>query len=286
MISSKTAFLALIGNPVKHSLSPIMHNAVINHLNLDFVYLALPCEATDFEIVINALKKVNCRGLNITIPFKEKAFNICKEITPIAKQIKSVNTLKLNKEGEWIGTNTDVYGFTYPLKNFDLKGRKSTILGSGGAARSAIQGLINLELSEINVISRNEASLNKIKEDFKSQFSIQCYSAINPVTEYVIETSNIIVNSTPVGMNLESNEKKNLPFGENFWRLLNKETIVYDLIYNPKRTYLLQMSANKGCPVIDGSEMLIAQGAKSLSYWTNGLAIPTDVMRDSLTNFL
>ena len=89
MINSKTSFLALIGNPVEHSLSPIMHNAAIKFLELDLVYIAIPCKDKDFQIVINALKKINCKGLNITIPFKEKAFNLCDEISPIAKQIKA-----------------------------------------------------------------------------------------------------------------------------------------------------------------------------------------------------
>ena len=116
MINSKTSFLALIGNPVEHSLSPIMHNAAIKFLELDLVYIAIPCKNEDFQIVINALKRINCKGLNITIPFKEKAFNLCDEISPIAKKIKAINTLKVNQNFEWSGTNTDVDGFINPIK--------------------------------------------------------------------------------------------------------------------------------------------------------------------------
>ena len=285
MISSKTSFLGLIGNPVEHSLSPIMQNAVINHLKLDFVYLALPCEIKNFVSVINTLKKVNCKGLNITIPFKEKAFELCTEISPVAKKIKAINTLKLNNQGEWTGTNTDIEGFMYPLKEFKLQAKQGTVLGSGGAARSAIQGLIDLGLSEINIISRNENSLTKIIEDFKNQFKVKGFLANNPSVTEIIADSDLVINSTPVGMNKEK-KGSNLPFGEKCWSLLDKKTIVYDLIYNPKETPLLELSSEKGCQTIDGSEMLIAQGAKSLSFWTDGLEIPMDIMRDSLKKYL
>jgi len=286
MISSKTSLLGLIGNPVTHSLSPIMQNAAINHLELDFVYLALPCEIKNFAAVLNALKKVNCKGLNITIPFKEKAFELCNNMTPIAEKTKAINTLKLDNRGEWFGTNTDVEGFIYPLRKFSLRSKKSTILGSGGAARSAIQGLIDLGLSEINVISRNENSLRKIILDFENQFKIKGLLANNSSITKTIGNSNLVVNTTPVGMNAQKFDQQNIPFGENFWKLLHKETIIYDLIYNPKETPLIQLSAKKGCSTIDGSEMLVAQGAKSLAFWTNELKIPIDVMRNSLKQYL
>ena len=286
MISSKTSLIGLIGNPVTHSLSPIMQNAAINHLELDFVYLALPCEIKNFAAVLNALKKVNCKGLNITIPFKEKAFELCNNMTPIAEKTKAINTLKLDNRGEWFGTNTDVEGFIYPLRKFSLQSKKSTILGSGGAARSAIQGLIDLGLSEINVISRNENSLRKIILDFENQFKIKGLLANNSSITKTIGDSNLVVNTTPVGMNAQKFDQQNIPFGENFWKLLHKETIIYDLIYNPKETPLIQLSAKKGCSTIDGSEMLVAQGAKSLAFWTNELKIPIDVMRNSLKQYL
>ena len=160
MISSKTSFIALIGNPVSHSLSPIMQNAAFQYLGLYLIYIAIPCKAEDLELVLNALKKINCKGLNITIPHKERVFNLCSEISPIARKLKAINTLKLNSENEWIATNTDVEGFIYPLKKLNLIKKQSIVLGSGGAARSVIQGLINLNLSRISVVSRNKSSLD------------------------------------------------------------------------------------------------------------------------------
>ena len=286
MINSKTSFLALIGNPVDHSLSPIMQNAVLEHLKMDLVYLALPCKDEDFEMVINTLKKINCKGLNITIPFKEKAFKLCDEITPIARKVKAINTLKLNSNGEWIGTNTDIEGFMHPLKNIDLKQKKSTVLGSGGAARSVIKGLINLNLSEIVIISRNQETKANIINDFKDEINIKTLNSDDENVSEQISSSDLIVNTTPVGMNKLINAKYKFPFGINFWEPLTSKTIVYDLIYNPRPTELLKLSFDKGCKIIDGSEMLIAQGAKSLEFWTDGLNIPIEIMKDSLKKYL
>jgi len=144
-------------------------NAAINFLGLDLVYFSIPCKEKDFEIVINSLSKINCRGLNVTIPFKEKVINCCNEISPLAKKINSVNTLKLNDKNQWYGINTDVEGLIHPIKHFDFKNKKGIVLGSGGASRSAIQGLIDLKISEIIIISRNNLALNKILNDFKNK---------------------------------------------------------------------------------------------------------------------
>ena len=113
MISSKTSFIGLIGNPVSHSLSPIMQNAAFQYLGLDLIYIAIPCKDEDLELVLNSLKKINCKGLNITIPHKEKVFDLCSEISPIANKLKAINTLKLNSEKEWSATNTDAVSYTH-----------------------------------------------------------------------------------------------------------------------------------------------------------------------------
>ena len=286
MISSKTSFIALIGNPVNHSLSPIMQNAALQYLGIDLIYIAIPCKDEDLELVLNSLKKINCKGLNITIPHKEKVFNLCSEISPIANKLKAINTLKLNSEKEWSATNTDVEGFIYPLKTLNLTKKQSIVLGSGGAARSVIQGLINLNLSRISVVSRNKSSLDVLIKNFKNQIELKGYLDNDNQAQNLIEEADIVVNTTPVGMKTAKHEKNLLPYGESFWRSLNSETIVYDLIYNPAPTHLLKLSANKGCLTIDGSQMLIAQGLKSLSFWTNGLEVPFHVMNDSLKNYL
>jgi shikimate dehydrogenase len=285
MITSKTSFLALIGNPVSHSLSPIMQNAAIQYLGLDLIYMAIPCNDEDLEIVVNSLKKMNCKGLNITIPFKQKVFNMCSEISPVAKKVKAINTLKLTDDKDWIGTNTDIDGFIYPLKNLNLIKKSSLILGSGGAARSVIQGLIKLKLSKITIISRNKSSLNELITNFKNDIEIEGLLSTNNEINNLIQETDLIINTTPVGMSNPINNDE-IPFGKNFWDSINSKTIVYDLIYNPSPTPFLKFCDKKGCMTIDGTQMLIAQGAKSLSFWTNGLEVPFEVMHDALKEYL
>ena len=286
MITSKTSFIALIGNPISHSLSPIMQNAALQYLGLDLIYIAIPCRDKDLEIVLNSLKKINCKGLNITIPYKEKVFDLCSEISPIANKLKAINTLKLNSEKEWSATNTDVEGFMYPLKKLHFNREKSIVLGSGGAARSVVQGLINLNFSTISVVSRNKSSIEELVKNFENQITIQGLLNSDCRTQNLIKEADLIVNTTPVGMKTAIEEKNTLPYGETFWRSLNSKTIVYDLIYNPAPTPLLQYCAKKGCMTIDGLQMLVAQGMKSLSFWTDGLEVPFDVMNDALKKYL
>ena len=285
MITSKTSFLALIGNPVSHSLSPIMQNAAIKYLGLDLIYLAIPCKNEDLEIVINSLTKMNCKGLNITIPYKQKVFEICNEISPVAKKVQAINTLKLKDNKDWYGTNTDIDGFIYPLKNLNLIKKSSLILGSGGAARSVIQGLINLKLSKITIISRNKNSLNELVTNFQSDIKIEGLLNTDTKIDNLIQETDLIVNTTPVGMSKNTNDDE-IPFGKSFWSSIKSKTIVYDLIYNPSPTPFLKFCDKKGCMIIDGTQMLIAQGAKSLSFWTNGLEVPFEVMHDALKKYL
>ena len=261
MITSKTSFLALIGNPVSHSLSPIMQNAAIQYLGLDLIYMAIPCKNEDLERVVNSLKKMNCKGLNITIPFKQKVFDMCSEISPVAKKVKAINTLKLNDNKDWIGTNTDIDGFIYPLKKLNLIKKSSLILGSGGAARSVIQGLIELKLSKITIISRKKNSLNELITNFKNDIEIKGLLSTKNEIKNLIQETDLIINTTPVGMSNSTNIDE-LPFGQGFWDSINSKTIVYDLIYNPSPTPFLKFCDKKGCMTIDGTQMLIAQGAK------------------------
>ena len=286
MISSKTSFIALIGNPVSHSLSPIMQNAALQYLGLDLIYIAIPCKDEDLELVLNSLKKINCKGLNITIPHKEKVFDLCSEISPIANKLKAVNTLKLNSEKEWSGTNTDVEGFIYPLQKLNLARKQSIVLGSGGAARSVIQGLINLNFSKISVVSRNKSSLDELIKNFKNQIKLQGLLNNDSHAQNVIQEADLIVNTTPVGMKTAKHEMNLLPYGDAFWRPLKSQTIIYDLIYNPAPTHLLKFGNKKGCMTIDGLQMLIAQGMKSISFWTDGLEVPFHIMNDALKKYL
>ena len=136
------------------------------------------------------------------------------------------------------------------------------------------------------MVSRNKSSLNEIIKNFKNQIEIQGLLNNENQAQNLIEEADLIVNTTPVGMKTAKHQINELPYGESFWRSLNSKTIVYDLIYNPAPTQLLKLSTNKGCMTIDGLQMLVAQGLKSLSFWTNGLEVPFHIMNDALKNYL
>ena len=141
-------------------------------------------------------------------------------------------------------------------------------------------------MSEIIVISRNQISLNSLFEDFKNQHLIKALSFKNPNILNLIHSADLIINTTPVGMIKDTKALEELPFGNNFWKSLNSNTVIYDLIYNPQETKLLNFSRKKGCRTINGMKMLVAQGAKSLSYWTDGLRIPIEIMEEAIKKYL
>ena len=141
-------------------------------------------------------------------------------------------------------------------------------------------------LSTISVISRNKPSLDELRKNFENQIELQSFLNNDNQAQNLIEEADLVVNTTPVGMKTAKNEINLLPYGDYFWRSLNSKTIVYDLIYNPAPTHLLKFSANKGCMTIDGLQMLVAQGIKSLSFWTDGLEVPFHVMNDALKDHL
>jgi len=128
--------------------------------------------------------------------------------------------------------------------------------------------------------------LKALIKNFENQIEIQSFLSKDNQAQNIIEEADLVVNTTPVGMKTAKYEMNLLPYGESFWRSLNSKTIVYDLIYNPSPTHLLKFSANKGCMTIDGLQMLIAQGLKSLSFWTNGLEVPFHIMSDALKKYV
>lgn len=178
-ISGTTALAGVLGDPVRHSLSPAMHNAALAALGLDWVYLALPVAASELGGVVRALEALDCRGLNVTLPHKQAVAALATELTPLAQRLGAVNTLVRRAQGGWLGTNTDVEGFLAPLRSdagtgleaeagpgakararaIDWRGRTALVLGCGGSARAVVAGLAELGLGRIQVAGRRAASL-------------------------------------------------------------------------------------------------------------------------------
>jgi hypothetical protein len=158
-ISGSTALVGVLGDPVRHSLSPAMHNAALRQLGLDWVYLALPTPAASLAPVLEGLEALGCRGLNVTIPHKQAVAALCRELSPLAQRLGAVNTLVPHRQGGWFGTNTDVEGFLAPLREPAHPGaagaswaeQRALVLGCGGSARAVVAALVELGLGRITL---------------------------------------------------------------------------------------------------------------------------------------
>jgi len=290
-ITGKTKLVGLLGQPVNHSLSPVMHNAAYEEMGLDWCYVAIPCDRENIEKVTTALRIVDCKGLNVTIPHKQEVLKACNKLTETANKIQAVNTLVPEKNNQWIGANTDVEGFLMPLKNHNLINKSVIVIGCGGSARAVVMGLNSLNIRKITIIGRNKNSLNIFISSMKNllsknQISIEGIDNKEiDITSY-IEEADLIVNTTPIGMNDQNNVKNNIPLGNEIWNCLSNKTILYDLIYTPRPTNWLKLGQKKNCFVIDGLDMLVGQGALSIKLWSGFNEVPIQIMKSSAKKHL
>ena len=283
-ITGKTNLVGLLGQPVNHSLSPIMHNAAYEEMGLDWCYVAIPCDKTNLVAVIKALRLINFKGLNVTIPHKQEVLKTCNKLTDIASHIQAVNTLIPEKNNQWIGANTDVEGFLIPLKNQNLINKNVVVIGCGGSARAIVMGLNNLNVKKITIIGRNESSLNIFIKNMKelltkNNISIKGINNTKLNVSPYIEEADLIINTTPIGMSRKKPEEENIPLGRAVWENLSNKTILYDLIYTPRPTDWLKLGEEKNCFTIDGLDMLVEQGALSIKLWSGFNNVPTNIMK-------
>ncbi len=264
MINSETKLVAVIGNPVSHSMSPAMHNAAFRHLGLNYVYLAFKVE--NLKAAVQAMRELGFEGYSVTIPHKQNIIKYLDRIDPLAAKIGAVNTV-VNSRGLLIGYNTDAIGAIESLKaKTSLTKKRIALLGAGGAARAVAFALL-AEKAELKIFNR---TFEKSKSLAKS---VGCgYAGLDELFSFNPE---IIINATSVGMH--PNPKAS-PLDK---AILKKGTIVFDMVYNPVETLLLKQARASGCETISGIEMLLAQGAKQFKLWT-GKDAPFDVMRSAV----
>ncbi len=297
MINGKTSLVGLLGQPVSHSLSPAMHNAALKEMGLNWCYLAMPCSTADLKDAIRALRHLNCKGLNITIPHKQNAIKACEKVSPLAKKLGAINTLVPIQGGGWLGDNTDIEGFLAPLKLQKWEESEAIVLGCGGSARAVVAGLQTLNFKQISIVGRKKESLNHFLKDLeleaynssKEKTLLQGLLTENSQLINEIKKAKLIVNTTPVGMrkgNKNILNAEQIPLGKDIWKYLTANTTLYDLIYTPRPTPWLEWGSEKGCKQIDGLEMLIQQGAASLKLWTGKNHVPIEVMRKAAKRHL
>ena len=280
MINGDTGLVGLLGNPVRHSLSPAMHNAALQALPLNWSYLALPCASKNLKEVLQGLRAVNCRGLNVTIPHKQDVAELCQELSPLAKRLGAVNTLIPLDSGGWHGTNTDVEGFLTPLgEQSSWQNCHGVIIGCGGSARAIAAGLQSLRLASITVIGRRQEALDAFIADLQSNDAplTACLQS-SPNLASLMKRADLVVNTTPVGM-AQHGDAQAFPLGEAVWSQLQGSAMLYDLVYTPRPTAWLRWGQSRGHRCIDGLEMLVQQGAASLRLWSDRNDVPVETMR-------
>ncbi len=267
-INGKTKITGLFGYPVEHTLSPAMHNAAFRDLGLNYCYVPFLVHPDSLANAIQGIKALNLAGVNVTIPHKEKVIPMLDEINQEASFIGAVNTI-VNSDGRLIGYNTDGRGFIQSLKEKDisLEGKNVVIVGAGGASR-AISYYICQKAKSLSLFDIDKTKVGILAHDLKQISS--SVSTIDDVSS--IDTFNIIINATPLGLK----EEDPLPINT---EILKKEQVVCDLIY--RKTRLLDESEKKGCVTLNGLGMLLWQGVFAFELWT-GKKPDIMVMRDAL----
>jgi shikimate dehydrogenase len=258
---SMTLFFGLLGYPLGHSLSPVMHKAVLERLGLDAHYLAFPVAPRNLKEAVSGLWALGCGGFNVTIPHKQAIMPLMQDCTPLAQKIGAVNTVLRTEQG-WLGDNTDIAGFTAPLlrQKSDWSGARALILGCGGAARAVIAGCLSLGMRQITVQGRTLENLKAVQVQFPE---IQILGPEQSLTSVLAHTS-LVVNTTPLGMDPCPEAS---PLTQEELALLPNDALVYDLVYNPEMTQLLIWSQERGLATQGGLEMLVHQGWKALQLW-------------------
>lgn len=266
-ISAKTKFCLIIGDPVDHSLSPAIHNAAYQYLGIDdrFVYLGSNVKISDLEKVVLAMRVMkNFRGLTCTLPHKIEVLKYLDWIDPVAKKIGAVNTI-VNEEGFLKGYNTDWQGAIIPLeKMVSLKNKKIAVIGAGGAARAIVYGLL-LKKAKVKIFNRTTKKAIDLAKEFGCEGA-----GLNEQKE--IKDFEIVINATSVGM---SPFEDKIPINGQY---LTKNQIVFDVVYSPLKTKLLELARKKGAKIIYGTEMLLYQGTAQFELYT-GIKAPEKIMR-------
>ncbi|MBE7385244.1 MAG: shikimate dehydrogenase [Leptolyngbya sp. SIO1E4] len=276
-LTGATQVLGIIGNPIAHSLSPPMQNAALRELAINAVYVPFQVPPDQIEAAIAGLWSLGVQGFNVTIPHKQAVMPHLATVTDIGQAVGAVNTVWRTDTG-WAGTNTDVIGVVSPLqaRDRDWPQCRVVILGNGGAARAVVAGCASLGCSDLWVVGRDAAKLQRFAESWPGsppQPKIQ--TCLGSALETLLPETTLLVNTTPLGMHPHTEAT---PVTAAQLALLPETAIAYDLIYTPSPTQFLTLAAQRGLATLDGVEMLVQQGAAALKIWTQQTP-PVETMR-------
>jgi shikimate dehydrogenase len=280
-IQGTTTLLALIGYPLKHSKSPHMHNVSFEALGLDHVYMAFEVEDGHIKEALDALKIFNAIGGNITMPYKKKVVEYLDDISPDAKIIGSVNTIRIDENKKTTGYNTDGKGFIKALEEngVEFKGKKVVLAGAGGAARAVATQLAFDGAGEIVLFNRTLSNAEEITDNINKNIPTCKASALamdeNKLVKEMKDAA-ILVNCTSLGMKTTIDQAIISSPDQ-----LPKDIFVADIVYDPDQTKLLRLAEQAGCKYMNGLMMVIWQGALAFNIWT-GKDMPVDLIKKEI----
>ncbi len=256
-ITAKTIPLGVIGHPIAHSISPEIHNFIIDCLELNYFYCAYHVLPQNIKAALEGVKALGIKGLNVTVPHKEAAATLCDEVDSYAARIGAVNTI-VNENGRLKGYNTDAPGFMANLRRSGVcpEGKRAAILGAGGAARGVAAALLENGVSELRIINRTRSRAEELAADMGKFYGDRVKAADSA------QGVQILVNATSVGM--KSDDTPFTDFG-----VLDKDCAVCDIVYCPRETAFLQMAAEKGFKTVSGIGMLIYQAVIAFQLFTS-----------------
>lgn len=279
-ITGNTQLTALLGSPVAHSISPMMHNEAFRLLGLDYAYLAFDVELKQLKTVVDGLKIMNCRGFNCTMPHKNLVCEYVDHMSDAARLIGAVNTV-VNDHGVLTGHNTDGIGYMQSVKaaGFDIIGKEMTLIGVGGAATAILAQAALDGVKKINVFNRKSPSFDKAqpfidKLNKETACEVSLYDLADTSTlRSCLASSTLLTNGTSVGMapNTDATVISDTT-------MFHPDLIVSDIIYNPEETLLMKQAKEKGCQVFNGLYMLLYQGAEAFKIWT-GQDMPVEPIK-------
>ncbi len=275
-------YIGLIGYPVKHSISPFFQQAALDYYELDICYEAWETLPGELEETVSRLRHPQNLGANVTVPYKESVLPLLDEIDEVASLIGAVNTI-VKRDDRLEGFNTDAHGFIQALReqgNFEPESKQAIILGAGGAARATSFALMQEKAGSLTILNRTLERAEALADSLRS-----CQASTGLETKIVVlpwstvnmpgtfEHCHLVVNCTTIGMKHSPGEGKS-PLS---LETIPSTALVYDLIYNPSPTPLLQLAQRAGANILGGLPMLVYQGVASFELWTQRKA-PVDIM--------
>jgi shikimate dehydrogenase len=273
-IDGRTRLVGIVGHPLAHSVSPAMHNAAFAHLGLNWVYVPVHIAPSDFHATVEYMCRLGFVGFNVTMPYKEDVLIHLDEVASYAQIAGAVNTVQC-VDGRLIGYNTDGRGFVAALEKdvgLDPKGEKAVVLGAGGVACAIVLSLALAGAKSIVIVNRTPERAERLAERVGQRFGACEISVVSPFEDLAgaVKGAKLLVNATPVGMN----GQPGTPIDP---KLISKDMVVLDTIYDPEQSELLAGARAAGAKAFNGLSMLVYQAASALEIWTE-LQAPVELM--------